>query len=113
MSKVWEITVATLFANIDTTFVPQVDSQLRLYLIEKRVARLTSAVQDLQEGRTITVPVESFEGEDVTLRKPFSIVISPDEEEFTATWFDANIGATGENPVEALGVLKQFIAARF
>jgi len=74
-----------------------------------RVATLEAAVPKADTGRPIIVPVETFLPEPYELLKPFHVVVQPYEVEYVATFFDANIGATGDTQEEAVANLKDTI----
>jgi hypothetical protein len=47
------------------------------------------------------------------LRHPITAVVQPAEDHFIATFFDANINASGDTEVEAVENLKETIVASF
>jgi predicted RNase H-like HicB family nuclease len=57
------------------------------------------------------VPVTTFAPEPFEVIRPFSVVIQPSGEDFVATFFDANINATGETQEDAFAALKDVLLA--
>jgi len=60
-----------------------------------------------------TVPVQSFYPEAIVIIKPFSVVVSWTGEDFVATFYDANLNASGDTDEEAFSNLKDVIVATF
>jgi hypothetical protein len=67
----------------------------------------------LEAQATFCVPVDSMAPEPLEVVKPFHIVVRRVDEEYVATFFDANLSASGETDVEAVLNLKDIIAATF
>ena len=59
------------------------------------------------------VPVTTFAPEPFEVIGPISIVIQPSGDDFLATYFDANINASGETQEEAFAALKDVLLATF
>ncbi|MGD0092240.1 MAG: hypothetical protein ABSE73_20180 [Planctomycetota bacterium] len=62
---------------------------------------------------SIIVPVDTLEPEPIEIVKPFHVVVQPYEDEFVATFFDANISATGCTEQEAVANVKDMIVMEF
>ena len=73
------------------------------------MATLEARVPKADTRRPIIVPIETFIPEPYELLKPFHVVVQPYEDEYVATFFDANIGATGDTQEEAVANLKDMI----
>jgi len=65
------------------------------------------------EQTCITVPVQSFFPEPIEIIKPFNVVVRSAGEDFIATFFDANVNASGDTDEEAFSNLKDMIVATF
>ncbi len=59
------------------------------------------------------VPITTFAPEPFETTRPMSVVIQPLDGEFLATFFDANINASGETQEEAFANLKDVMLATF
>jgi predicted RNase H-like HicB family nuclease len=86
---------------------------VRLEFLAKEIVSLKERVAALEIQKTLTVPVESLAPEPYEVIHPFHVVLRPAGEEYVATFFDANISATGETEVEAVENLKDVIVAGF
>jgi hypothetical protein len=91
----------------------RVDTQLRVGLLEKVVLELRDSVAELLNRRIIYVPITSLEPEPFELNRQICIVVEPDEDQFIATFFDANINASGDTEVEAVDNVKDAIITSF
>lgn len=94
-------------------FEQRLGAASRIALLEKQVAELRACLAELKSTQPIIVPVEGVDLDPFEIIKPFSVVISPDENEWVATFFSANISSSGDNPVEAFSNLKELILMTF
>jgi hypothetical protein len=62
---------------------------------------------------SIIVPITTFAPEPVEILKEIKVVVQNDEDEYIATFFDANVNAGGCNQVEAFENLKDLILSRY
>lgn len=88
----------------DITYLSRIDQEIRT--IKERLAAV-------ENSTSIIVPIESFAPEPYEAIKPFHAVIELQEGEYIASFFDANINASGETPEEAVNNLKDIIIANF
>jgi hypothetical protein len=88
-------------------------SELKLLALQAQINLLHSRLDQVQDRFCLTVPVQSFAPEPIEVIKPISVVVRMASEDFIATFFDANISASGETEVEAVVNLKDMIAAVF
>jgi predicted RNase H-like HicB family nuclease len=80
------------------------------------VLKLQTQVKDLMgklASHSIIVPIASFAPEPYEVLKPFSVVVKPVDNEYVATFFDANLSMTGDTEVEAVDNLKDIILTVF
>lgn len=79
--------------------------------------RLTQEVGDLKkrlkQSGSITVPITSLAPEPFELRQTIQVVVQPCEDEFVASFFDANVNASGSTETDALANLKDVMLAIF
>jgi predicted RNase H-like HicB family nuclease len=102
-----------VFAEYSRHLAEMVERRWQITLIEKLFLDLRARVARLEERQSIVVPIETFDPEPFELMKPFSVVVEPIDSEFTATFYDANIAASGETPAEAISNLKDVIVSTF
>ena len=58
---------------------------------------------------SIVVPLTSFSPEPFEVRSPINVVLQGSDGDYTATFFDANIGSSGETQQEAIENLKELL----
>jgi hypothetical protein len=81
----------------------------RVTRIEREVLSLKRQCKQLRDGQSFMVPIETLAPEPFVLKRSFHVVVSPSDGEFTATFFDANIGMSGDTAEEAVRNLKTVI----
>ncbi|HEY8019580.1 MAG TPA: hypothetical protein VIH93_00675 [Thermoanaerobaculia bacterium] len=72
-----------------------------------------SAVESQQTSAPCTVHITSFAPEPYAIKKPIPITISPEADEFKATFFDAGISASGDTQSEAFSNVRELILDLF
>ncbi len=77
--------------------------------LAKEFLLLKNRVAHLEEERSMTVPIQSLAAEPFELVKPISVVVRKQGDQYIATFFDANLSASGDNDVEAVSNLKDII----
>ncbi len=81
----------------------------RLRALEARVAELEKRIDQRSKASPFT-QVSSLGMPGYTVQKPIPVTIYQDGEEFTATFFDANISTGGDTEQEAVANLQNLIA---
>ena len=85
----------------------------RIAELEKQIDSLRERVSDLEQTAPVTVPIETLAPEPYEVLKPFHAVIHAQDDEYLASFFDANVNASGATHEEALFNLKDTIVAVF
>jgi hypothetical protein len=86
---------------------------VRLTILEGEIASLKERVAAVEAQQAITIPVESLAPEPYEVIRPFHVVLQPAGDEYFATFFDANIAATGGTQREAVENLKDLVVTAF
>jgi hypothetical protein len=86
---------------------------VRLESLQKEVAMLKDRCAVLERLAPILVPIETLAPEPYEVVKPLHVVVSCQEEQYIACFFDANLGASGDTQAEAIFNLKDIITATF
>jgi predicted RNase H-like HicB family nuclease len=79
--------------------------------LEDRIVDLTARME--RRAGTKIVPVQTFAPEPYSLLKPMSVLIEDFEDGYLASFFDANIGTSGETEQEAFENLKSLVLDMF
>jgi predicted RNase H-like HicB family nuclease len=85
----------------------------RLDILEKEVFLLRDRVERLERSQPIEVPVQSFAPDPYEVIKPLHVMVQRVEDDYIASFFDAEIAASGDTPEEAVFNLKDIIMACF
>jgi predicted RNase H-like HicB family nuclease len=109
----WESLVRQAIEQLTQNELAKSIQDLRLDGIDRELRQTISRLKRLELGQPLIVPVESFAPEPYELLTPFHVVLEPSDNEFVATFFDANISASGETGMDALANLKDMILAVF
>jgi hypothetical protein len=74
-----------------------------------REAARRGSEEELAQGSSITIAVQSFGPEPYEPRQTFQVLVQPVEESFVATLVDANINASAETVPDAVANLKDMM----
>lgn len=82
--------------------------------LEDRIGDLSARIERGIEAKgTKIVPIQTFAPEPYSLLKPMSVLIEDSEDGYLASFFDANIGTSGETEQEAFENLKSLVLDMF
>ncbi len=85
----------------------------RLDDLEREVEELKAQTSQMRQSRPIIVPIQSLEPAPLAIIKPILAVVQQEDETFIASFFDANINASGETQLDAVEMLRDMIASTF
>ena len=85
----------------------------RFMLLQREVDLLNQRCSRLEDLSPILVPLQSLSPEPYEIIKPFHVVLRVQEDQYIATFFDANISASGDTQTEAIFNLKDMIVGTF
>jgi hypothetical protein len=77
--------------------------------LEREILLLKKRCDNLERTVPVIVPIESFEPEPYEVVKTFHVVIKFQEDQYIASFFDANLSASGDTQEESVGNLKDII----
>jgi predicted RNase H-like HicB family nuclease len=97
------------FGVVYTSFrrLAMANETTNLKSLEDRIVDLTARIER-RTGAKI-VPIQTFAPEPYSLLKPMSVLIEDSEDGYLASFFDANIGTSGETEQEAFENLKSLV----
>lgn len=81
--------------------------------LSDRVEDLNARLDRLEGAQGIIVPIASFAPEPFEALKEIRAVVRGSGDDFQATFFDANISASGDNETESVENLKDLVLAKF
>jgi hypothetical protein len=85
----------------------------RLAKLEREILDLKEHCRQLRNNKSLLVPITTLDPEPFELRKKIMVVVQPDDDSFVATFFDANINASGNTQVDAVANLKDMMVSLF
>ena len=95
-----------------TIKVPELENN-RVERIEQQLLVLMEHCKQLRDGHSVIFPITTLDPEPFELTKEVMVVVQPDDDSFVATFFDANINASGNTQVDAVANLKDMMIALF
>src|SRR5262245_26961874 len=75
--------------------------------------RLKKHVKRLEQNQALIVPITTLAPEPFDLLQEIKVVVHPSDDEYLASFFDANVNAAGANETEAVANLKDVMLALF
>ena len=74
---------------------------------------LLNEIDQKPHRRSVIVPIQSLDPLPFEVTQPILAVVQEEDGTFLASFFDANINASGESQLEAVEMLKHMIASSF
>ena len=109
----WEPSLVEAVASL----LGRVDEERQMVgLVSKLTARVDALERTLpavQAGGSIVVPILTLDPAPFELLKEIKAVVRPSDDEFVATFFDANVNASGCTMTDAVSNLKEMLVTRF
>ncbi len=109
----WDRKFSILIDTYIKESVPKWQEAVRLEALQKEIADLKGRCELLERLSPILVPIETFTPEPYEVVKPFHVVVRFQDSEYIASFFDANLSASGDTQMEAIVNLKDIITATF
>jgi len=108
-----EVCASALVISVQGSSVHLEDAvaRLRIGALEHEVRKLWSRVETLQQS--VVVPILTFAPAPFEALSPIQAVVQPEAGGYVATFFDANMNASGESQTEAIECLKDVLMAKF
>lgn len=109
----WQRLMPHLFQTWVNDFVRNWQENSRLEALSREILLLKRRVAQLEAQTSCIVPIKSLHPEPHKILQTINAVVRLVDYEYTATFFDANISATGDTDIEAIANLKDLIAGTF
>ncbi len=81
--------------------------------VQDRIGLLEQKIGELSKAGAFIVPITTLAPEPYDLIKEINVVLQPSDDEYVASFFDANVNATGCSEADALDSLKEMLISRF
>ncbi len=108
----WQNTVPELLVEF-TKMVQSKRDNIRIAGLEREVLMLHSQMNALRKRAATSVMIDTMAPEPIEIVRPFHVVVEPYEDEFKASFYDANLSSFGDTRNEAIWNLKDLLAATF
>jgi hypothetical protein len=95
----WHVTAYALFQCVSS--------------IASKMDAVMTELGELRKAKTYVVPLTTFAGEPLQMKLNIPAAIEGDGEEFTASFFEANVSASGETQADAIANLKESLVSKF
>jgi predicted RNase H-like HicB family nuclease len=109
----WDKNVSSVIRTYANALLAGWREATRLDAIETEVLLLKERVAQVERSAPVCVPIETFAPEPYKVLKPFHVVVQAQEDEYVASFLDANLNASGSTQAEAVSNLKDVILAVF
>lgn len=93
-------------------YTDRMEPSTQLQWLKDRVADLSERISRLESATSsspLRVAIASFAPEPYSLLRPIEVLVEQVDDSFVASFFDANISASGDNQQEAFDNLKSFV----
>lgn len=109
----WQSEVPALLVDLAATLRTNWKDAVRFESIERDLLTLKEQLAQLQNNCPTVVIIDTLAPEPFDVVRPFHVTVEPYEDEYRASFVDANLSAFGETRAEAVWALKDIIAATF
>ena len=109
----WEQVMPTLMRSWEQTVLTAWRDVSRVEVLTRELLLLKRRVAALEDASPLTVAIQSLAPEPYEVMRPILAVLRRQDDEYRATFYDANLSASGETEVEAVLNLKDIIVATF
>lgn len=109
----WEKNYAEALYRMATAISRRRAEYLQIEKLESALQGLTSRLDRLEGSQSVIVPITTLAPEPFDLLKDIKVVVQRSDDECVATFFDANVNATGCNETEAIQNLKDVMLDLF
>ena len=109
----WDRKFSILIDTYIKESVPKWQEAVRLEALQKEIADLKGRCELLERLSPILVPIETLTPEPYIIKKPFHAVVRYQDDQYIASFFDANLSASGDTQMEAVLNLKDMVVSAF
>ncbi len=109
----WQEKLSQALTNFVKVTKPRLLELARLEAHEREIMLLKDRCVNLERTAPVILPVQSLAPEPYEIIKPFHVVVRAEDDEYVASFYDANLAASGESREEAFANLKDTIVATY
>ena len=109
LSLEWELQGQELLADLSQELLSRWNALARIEALETEVLLLKERFLRFISAAPLEVQIETFAPDDYEVLRPLRTVVRFSGDNYIATFFDANISASGDTPEDAVWNLKDVI----
>ncbi len=113
ISPDWEKEGPFLVGKLNQALTAKWEVLVRIEALERKIILLEEWCGRLEQVRPLLAPIASLAPEPYEVIKPLYVVVRAEEDQYIASFFDANLSASGDTREEAVLNLKDIIATTF
>lgn len=113
ITSTWGIEEEHLMQSLCEVLTTKWQELARIEVVEAEIHLLKERCELLEQSSPILVPIQSLITESYEIIKPFNAVVKMQGDEYIASFFDANLSASGDTQTEAVYNLKDIIVGAF
>lgn len=105
----WQKKIYEVFIAFSQEVAPKINDAIAIDTLKREVAILKNRCELIERLSPIQVPIQTFAPYPYILKKQITIVVRYQDDQYTASFFDANISASGDTQEEAIFNIKDMI----
>lgn len=109
----WESAIPGLLHAFQNTLLERLKERSKLEILSQEILLLKDRVAQIETTTPAIVPIESLSPEPYCIYKTIHAVVRQQGNEYIATFYDANLSASGDTDTEAIYNLKDIIVGTF
>lgn len=113
ISPNWEKEGPFLVVKLNQALTAKWEDLVRIEALERKVVLLEDWCRALERVRPVLAPIASLAPEPFEVVKPLYVSVRVEEDQYIASFFDANLSASGDTREEAVLNLKDIISTTF
>lgn len=109
----WENAIPGLLQALQNTLIARWKELSKIEVLTRELLLMKNRLARIETKAPINVPIESLSPEPYCIYKTIHAVVRQQRNEYIATFYDANLSASGDTDTEAIYNLKDIIVGTF
>ncbi len=109
----WESAIPGLLHALQKTLLARWKEISKIEVLTREILLMKNRIAKIEAEAPIIAPIESLSPEPYDIYKPIHTVVRKQGDEYIATFYDANLSASGDTDTEAIYNLKDIIVGTF
>lgn len=112
-NEAWSGNFRSALMNLGKDVSTGMHELIRIQTLESEFRTIKQRLKNLEENKFIIVAVDTLTPDPYIVEKPFHVVIKNEGDSYIASFYDANINASGDTEEEALANLKDILVCLY